>query len=320
MNTTDIKTNIPWESLSKGQKIKASPSTESDIWWVRLQDGKFGFIIIFNGIVDMNLSQIRFNGADANLAEKNGRSVFALSLKENADIEIFNRFGEDLVSVPVYDNTQKYADALFVRMKQWMKFLQKLRKKELDIRMQAGLMAELYFFEYMHSTYSFTYEELLMAWQGPENASKDFMFQDFCAEVKSCFADENIVRISNEKQLMQESKDSFFVCYQFIQDGSDDNLAEIIKQLKQRIRFEKEDLLSVFEQKLLSSGYNPAVSYENLISLKEKKVMYYKITEKFPRITVKELPECISNVKYDLNLFGLSAYEVTEIIKRKNNV
>lgn len=132
--STDITTNIPWETLSEGQKIKASPLPESDIWWVRLRNGKYGFTINFNGFVNMDLSQIRFNGADANLAEKNERSVFVLSLRENADIEIFNRFGEDLVSVPVYGDTQKYANALLVRMKQWMKFLQRLRKKIIDVR------------------------------------------------------------------------------------------------------------------------------------------------------------------------------------------
>lgn len=221
-------TNIPWETLSEGQKIKASPLPESDIWWVRLRNGKYGFTINFNGIVNMDLSQIRFNGADANLAEKNERSVFALSLRENADIEIFNRFGEDLVSVPVYANTQKYANALLARMKQWMKFLQRLRKKIIDVREQAGLMAELLFFEYMHSTGSFTYEELLAAWQGPEKSSKDFMFRDFFAEIKSCFDDENAVRISSEKQLMRESKDLYLVCYKFAQNSSADNLSDII--------------------------------------------------------------------------------------------
>ena len=317
--STDITTNIPWETLSEGQKIKASPLPESDIWWVRLRNGKCGFTINFNDIVNMDLSQIRFNGADANLAEKNERSVFALSLRENADIEIFNRFGEDLVSVPVYDDTQKYANALFARMKQWMKFLQRMRKKEIDVRVQAGLMAELLFFEYMHSTYSLTYEGLLAAWQGPEKSSKDFMFRDFFAEIKSCFDDENVIHISNETQLMRESRDLYLVCYKFSQDASADNLSDVINRLTHQIRFEKEELLSVFEQKLLAAGYNPAVSYENLISLKETAVMYYEVANGFPCITVKEIPECISNVKYDLNLSGLSEYMVPEIIERKNN-
>lgn len=77
-------------------------------------------------------------------------------------------------------------------------------------------------------------------------------------------------------------------------------------------------MLSVFEQKLLSAGYNPAVSYENLMPLKEKAVMYYKVTDGFPCITVSD-HKCISNVKYDLDLSGLSEYMVSEIIERKNN-
>ncbi len=317
MKTSEGKYLIPWKSLSEGQKIKASPDPKSDIWWVHLKDGKYGLTIGFNGIIRMELSQIRFNGADANLSEINGRSVFALSLKENADIEIFNRFGEDLISVPVYDDKQHYADAVFVRMKQWMKFLQRLKKKEIDIRTQIGLIGELSFIEYMHDEYSYSYEELLACWQGPEKASKDFMFDDFFVEIKACFDDEGCIRISNEKQLMKESKDLFLVCYKFTQDASADNLSDIINTMKQQIRDEKEILEAVFEQKLLSAGYNPAIKYDNLISIKENTVMYYKISDDFPSITVSDIPESISNVKYDLDLMGISIYKVSEIIERK---
>lgn len=316
MKMTDIASVIPWESLSEGQMIKASPLPESNIWWVRLNDGRYGLRINFNGIVHMDISQIRFNGADANLLEKDGQSVFTLSLRENADIEIFNRFGEDLLSVSIYDDKQKYADALFIRMKQWMKFLQKLKKKEIDVRVQIGLMAELKFLEYMHSEYLCTYEELLAAWQGPERASKDFMFDNFFAEIKACFDDESSIRISNEKQLMQESKKLFLICYKFVQDAMADNLSEIINCLKQQISAEKENLVSVFEQKLLSAGYNPAVLYENLISVKDVSVMYYKVTDNFPSITVADIPECISNVKYDLDFTGISKYAIQKLFER----
>ena len=315
MNTTTNKV-IPWKSLLEGQKIKASPDPESDMWWVRLKNGKYGLTIGFNGVVHIDLSQIQFNGADSNLAEINGHSVFALSLRENADIEIFNRFGEDLLSVPVYNDKQKYADALFVRMKQWMKFLQKSKKKEIDIRTQIGLMAELKFLEFMHSEYS--YEELLAAWQGPEKASKDFMFDDFFAEIKACFDDEGEIHISNEKQLMPESKSLFLICYKFAQDASAENLSDVINELKQQIRTEKEELLTIFEQKLLSVGYNPAILYENLASMKEENVLYYKVTDDFPKITVKDIPDCISNVKYNLALMGISKYAIQKLPERKS--
>lgn len=314
---SENKINIPWKILTEGQKIKASPSTTSDIWWVHLKNRKYGLIINFASAVKIDISQIRFNGADINLTEKNEKSVLTLLLKEDADIEIFNRFGEDLVSVPVYDDTQKYADALFIRMKQWMKFLQRLKKKEIDIRTQIGLIAELKFLDYMHTDYDYSYEELLAAWQGPEKASKDFMFDDFFAEIKSCFEDERTIRISNEKQLSRESKNLFLICYKFKQDASSENLADIIGGLKEQIKDEKEDLFEIFEQKLLSAGYNPAVLYENLISVKENAIMFYKVTEDFPRITVTEIPECISDVEYNIDLYGISQYAVTNIIERK---
>lgn len=315
----EVNSNIPWKSLVEGQKIKASPSDESDIWWMHLTDGKYALTINFSGKVKMDLSQVRFRGADLYMMEKNEKSVFVLSLNESADIEIFNRFGEDLISVPVSKDKQKYADSLFIRIKQWMEFLKRLKKKEIDIRTQIGLIAELKFLEYMHIDHGYPYTKLLEAWQGPEKASKDFMFQEFFAEIKSCFDDEHSVRISNEQQLMTESKKLFLICYKFSQDAYGDNLKDIIEVLKDQIKSKEENLIAVFEQKLLSAGYNPAIVYENLISVKDVSVTYYEVTEDFPRIAASELPSCISNVKYDLNFTGISQYMVQDFMKGLNN-
>ena len=145
------------------------------------------------------------------------------------------------------------------------------------------------------------------------------MFQEFWAEIKSCFDDENSVRISNEQQLMTESKKLFLICYKFSQDAYGDNLKDIIEVLKDQIRSKEENLIAVFEQKLLSAGYNPAIVYENLISVKDVSVTYYEVTDDFPRIAASELPSCISNVKYDLNFTGISQYMVQDFMKGLNN-
>lgn len=318
MKMTETK-NIAWNSLAEGQKIKASPSDASDIWWIHLKDGKYALTINFGRIVKMDLSSVHFCGADIYVVEKDEKSFFVLSLNENADIEIFNRFGEDLVSVSVCDDKQKYADDLLVRIKQWMEFLKRVKKKEIDIRTQIGLMAELKFLEDMHAKYNYSYSTLLAAWQGPEKASKDFMFKDFFVEVKACFDGENCVRISNEQQLMRESKELFLICYKFTQDTTADNLKDIIGRLKKQIRFEEESLIPVFEQKLLSVGYNPAMLYENLISIRDIFAAYYEVREDFPCITVSEIPCCISNVTYDLNLTDMSKYMVPDFMKGLNN-
>ena len=107
------------------------------------------------------------------------------------------------------------------------------------------------------------------------------------------------------------------MCYKFAQDASADNLADVISVLIQQIKNEKENLVTVFEQKLLSVGYNPALSYENLVSVKDVSVTYYNVTDEFPSITVADIPECISNVKYDINFTGMSKYAVQELIERK---
>lgn len=87
--------------------------------------------------------------------------------------------------------------------------------------------------------------------------------------------------------------------------------------MKHQICAEKEVLVTAFEQKLLSAGYNPALVYENLVSVKELSVSYYKVTDDFPRITIADIPESISNVKYDIDFTGMSKYAVQELIERK---
>lgn len=317
MNRDEILTEIPWRTLSTGQKIKASPSIESDIWWLRLNNGKYALRVNFHGIVNIDLAQIRFSGADANLTEIKDRSVFILILREDADIEIFYRFAKDLISVPVSTDIQKYANALFMRMKQWMKFLQRLKKKEIDIRTQIGLIAELKFMEYLHTEYFFRYEELLSSWQGPEKTSKDFIFEDFFVEVKACFNDEDVIHISNERQLSRESKELYLVCYKFIQDSAAENLLDVISSLRYQIHTEEDSLVVVFEEKLLAAGYNPAILYENLISVKELHINYFQVRDDFPCITVADIPGNILNVKYDIELAGILKYLVQDLGIRK---
>lgn len=307
---------IHWEFLSEGQQIKADTNPNSDIWWVRLKNGACALTVGFSCIVDMDLSKIRFNGAKTQLGEKDGRSVFFLVLNEKADLDIFTRFGEDLINVLPGDKNQKYADALFTRLKQWMRFLQKEQVKTIEMRKQLGLMGELSFLELIHNEYAFTYADLLAAWQGPEMSSKDFMFADFFAEVKSCFNDETVVHISNEKQLMPESKPAYLICYRFTQDSSADDLSERIARLRENIASEDENLIVVFEQKLLALGYNPAIAYQNLISLRETDNEFYQIKDGFPCIQITDIPEGVSNVKYELDLAVLHRFMVQKIIAK----
>ena len=67
----------------------------------------------------------------------------------------------------------------------------------------------------------------------------------------------------------------------------------------------------------MSVGYNPALLYENLVSVKDVSVAYYNVTDEFPSITVTDISECISNVKYDINFMGMSKYAIQELIEGK---
>lgn len=55
----------------------------------------------------------------------------------------------------------------------------------------------------------------------------------------------------------------------------------------------------------------------NLVSVKDVSVTYYNVTDEFPSITVTDISECISNVKYDIDFMGMSKYAVQELIERK---
>lgn len=305
------RTNLPWENLPCGEQRKCNNDPNSQAWWVHLKDGRYCFRIDFPSIVKLDVKNLKFAGGWIEVKNVERKSIFLLFLNEDSDLEVFTRFCNVLLCVPYSENGQEYADSVLRVVRQWMRFLQKINSKSLDVRRQMGIMAELLFLDNeLHKKQGIPYKDLLKNWTGPDKAPNDFMFEDKSYEIKSHYDSEDVVKISNEQQLMYLGKTLFLGVYSFRQDDNGLNLSEVIVKIEDQMKIEDKALIETFEDKLFFEGFNPAEKYTGLLKFVAEEPVLYKIDEEFPHVIKKGFESAITSVKYDLNLRGLNRFMV----------
>lgn len=300
----------PWDDLSLNQQRKCNENPKSKAWWVRLGDGRLCFRIDFNDIVKMDLHFVRFAGCSVDLRNSDGISIFLLFLNENSDKDVFARFCQVLLEIPVQNGGQEYADSMLRVLFQWMKFLRKVNdSKEMDIRKQIGLIGELSFMQLeLHKRKGFLYKEILKYWTGPEKAPNDFILGSVSFEIKGHNYDENSIHISNEQQLIYNGHPLYLVVYSVAKDDNGKKLSDIVFEIRNEIIAEDASLLALFDQKLFYAGYNPAVSYTDLTSYFVDNPCFYLVDDGFPCIIKKGVSSAIVNVRYNLLLPEIQSF------------
>lgn len=293
--------------MESSQQRKCNDSPQSKAWWIKLNDGRFGFRIDFNSIVDMDLHLIRFAGGTVELKTLGSISVFLLFLKENADKDIFTKFCSVILEVPIQDGAQQYADSILHVLQQWMRFLRKINDtKELDVRKQIGLIGELTFLHCeLNKKRNVPYREIMKAWIGPDKAPNDFILRNTSFEIKCHYYDEDTVHIANEQQLQFNGRPLYLVAYSVAQVDDGKNVEEIISDIKEEIRNEDSSLLTKFDNKLFFAGYNPAITYSGLIRFTIDDPAFYNVDTDFPHLVRNNNSKAITSIKYNLNLTEL---------------
>lgn len=304
------KIDIPWSDLARNQQRKCNTNPNSLAWWIHLEDGRLGLRIDFSKKVTMDLKPARFAGGSVELKDRKDASTFLLFLNEKSDKEVFTKFCMVLLNVPLQDNAQRYADSLLSVLLQWIRFLQKVKdSKGLDIRRQLGLFGELSFLKNeLHINRGLSYSDALRYWVGPEKAPNDFVLEDKSYEIKCHFESEDIIRISNEQQLLYLGKPLFLVTYSVNQNDNGKDLSDFIQEIHDDIIVEDASLLEQFNQKLFCSGYNPAITYSGLLYLTTGAPTFYKVTNSFPHVYRADPGNAISGIKYDLSLTGITGF------------
>lgn len=204
------------------------------------------------------------------------------------------------------ENEKQSRTQLFATFRKWYQLFTEVSSGILPEREIKGLIGELSFIkdEIEKNVNPFV---VINAWCVHKDSSRDFIFDDDWAEIKTIDNSKEYITISSIEQLDHDMRGSIVVYkVKRTKEQKAISLISLISLIKGMID-SKTDAL--FSYKLLSKGYTYAEEYlEFCYQMVSKDV--YIIKEGFPRLRRKNLPQAIRAAKYDLQLDSIEEWRV----------
>lgn len=157
-------------------------------------------------------------------------------------------------------------------------------------------------------------DSIVNNWQGPAKNKRDFVFDKVAIEIKSTLSQENTaIRISNENQLdssYPSSLDHLFLKV-YIMEDSDSGIS--VNSCIENVMYSINSIpaKTAFLAGLAKLKLNPA-TYKSKYQFTVQKEVVYEVTDTFPAITSKTIPNSAFDVSYRLKIDDISEFEITE--------
>lgn len=222
--------------------------------------------------------------------------------------DVFYVLVDDLVEVLILNpGKQLGGRAVMSRLNRWERLLE-ASTHGLSLAAQKGLFGELGVL--LHLANAIGIDLALDAWKGPEGGVRDFDLGGTAIEVKTTSARGLLtVRISSERQLEDDVVGRLFLwCVAIEKNENGRTINEMIGMIIDVIGTD-ETLRTRFLQKLIGVGYIPtdAGIYTTRFAIREDLV--YRVWDGFPRIVPADVPDCVYDVSYSIDLEACSQWK-----------
>lgn len=304
----------PWEDMSWSSKRRAS--MPHDIYWIREEiRGDYGLKISFKqtNALKIKVEEIKFRNIEFIRAHRKGNQVeWYLLLKEQGEWEIFLKLCNDLIDqVERIQKEETMITVIINRLKRWQKLLMNRASNQLSPEIQMGLFSELHSLFY-HVSQHTTLKEAIHSWGGPDSDIQDFVFGERALEVKSHRSNRGeFVTISNPYQLYSVKKHFNLIVYALSRTDNGQTISDLVDMIKTEL--EKEMLLreiDLLDYKTAQYGYFDMVHKFKLINFHIDKITSYELSETFPKVSIEDIPEGVTNLKYQIDLTKCEKYKV----------
>lgn len=234
--------------------------------------------------------------------------ILRFSLCNNELLEYFSTFCQDLLDSTEYiKNDEDAYKTLCSRYFSWKKLFRP-NKGGMNDNEVMGLIGELLFMQdYMIPHYGV--EMALDSWMGPEKTHKDYSTGSVWYEIKAISAGKDSVRISSLEQLDGDNEGFLAVyCLEKMSPSfSGIKLNKLVQSLM--IRIETAPNREKFMSKLSLYDYDFSPEYDNFVFTNVGFFMY-SISDDFPRLCRKNIPNAINKVQYEIFLYELEKYKL----------
>src|SRR5450830_170430 len=248
-------------------------------------------------------------------ADKQHEGLLVFKLSDSAQRDIFYRLCKDIVASTSRASTEKAAvEIALARTWRWHHLLKGGSDGRLSTEEQKGLIGELLVLE-RHLLPNLDAADALTAWRGPLHAPKDFEIGRLCIEAKARRgAAQPYVAISSEYQLDSAGVDALFLHVVELDQAASDaeagfSVATIAHRVGDQICSEERGALDAFETLLAAAGFRWEDDYSKSLWV-EGASHVYRVSDDFPRLTAKDVPSGVGEVKYSLSLQECEPFQV----------
>lgn len=233
----------------------------------------------------------------------------SVRLSDLAFIDVFSHLTEDLVAEATEQTTPEQSIArLLTRLASWNRLFQSIRSG-LSVSSQKGLFGELKLLQRLFAEMDPSLA--VQAWTGPNGGTRDFEWGHSAIEVKTTSARAPyVVRISSERQLDPTAANPLLLWATVIQSAPNGaNLSDAVDDLRSAISHDPVATYE-FERRLSRVGFVDAQRHRYTERFEIVDCLAYRITDQFPRIDERALPEGIGSIRYDLALSACARWRV----------
>ena len=263
---------------------------------------------------------VKLNGADKEklqLTYIKEKDVILIKLNDADFNDLFN----DLI-ISLYSKIHKlsdpklYSNELISSFYKWVEFFDDKQNKKMSAEEIQGFFGELFVLNgYLKVATISDLDIVLESWKGPYDNTNDFVFDKKNIEVKTKQELKSFVKISSEFQLSIEfDKGLELLVISVINDlVKGESIFDVLSDIVTIIRGKQGDL-SILYRALNQKGLtvDSVKEYNNHRFVVKKATTYDCGLSDFPKLSVTNIPEEITKLKYQLRTTTLSDFLIEE--------
>ncbi|MFT6002418.1 MAG: hypothetical protein ACI95T_001179 [Flavobacteriales bacterium] len=318
MDTRNIE--LKWEGLSNLQGDRAIRITSDCIpdLFIALDENGYRCLLLF---LPYDI-EIKIRDADKEkltLTFLKKKNLIIIRLNDNDFIDLFN----DLI-LSLYSKVKKIVDSkscakeLINAFHKWAAFFEDKSDSRLSNEDIIGLFGELFALNnYLEQDNNSDVNSILDSWKGPYDTTNDFIFDDKNIEVKTKKDSQLFVKISSEFQLEQEFDKGLelMVVSLKIDLTNGQSIYDLLEKIVKLVRENSGDL-SILYHAISQKGLtiDGAKDYNNHRFVVVKTNLYDCSLEDFPKLSVSNIPQELTQLRYRLRITALGGFLLEEKI------
>jgi len=315
MSVLDL--NSKWENVlhfknKKGYNaLRISAECVPDLFIATNLDG-YRCLLLF---LQANI-EVKIKGSDKeklSLAYLKNKNVIVIKLNDVDFIDLFN----DLI-LSLYEKIKNINDAkksskeLIYSFYKWADFFEDKLNTKLSIEEIKGLFGELFVLnELLEDSNSIRVNSILESWKGPYDTTNDFVFDTKNIEVKTKEESKYYVKISSEYQLEKEFDKGLELLIVSVNIDliNGESIHDLLNKIVKYLRINSGDA-SILYKALNQKGLTleSVKQYNNHKFIVVKSDLYDCNLDDFPKLSVSNIPEEITGLRYKLRVNTLSPF------------